>query len=362
MRARDRADERDRGADDRQGARQRARAARARHGARARRCSRSSSCASRTRRCPAAASSTSCRSRSRAGEVVALAGAMGAGPHRDAVGAVRLREAPASPATIRVDGSAVAICASPRAAIAAGLALVPEDRKAHGPRARRCRSPTTSRCPRSAGCRARHRRRRAGSSTARADARARARDQGAEPARRGRDAVRRQPAEGRDRQVARARAARAAARRADARRRRRREGRDLRAHRGARRARPRRRARVVAICPRSCASPTACSCCARAGSPASSPATRSPSSRSCSSPSASLSRGVRRMRFEKSSRPRARRARARPQRVGDGRRARRDVGVRSRCCPRPRGVFLTQGNLAHAARAELGAARRRPSA
>ncbi len=66
----------------------------------------------------------------RAGEVVALAGAMGSG--RTATlsalfGAARSEVT----GTIRVDGKDV-VLRSPRDAIAAGLALVPEDRKAHG--------------------------------------------------------------------------------------------------------------------------------------------------------------------------------------------------------------------------------------
>jgi len=65
-----------------------------------------------------------------AGEVVALAGAMGAGRTATLAalfGCARSRVT----GTIRVAGRAVTL-ASPRAAIAAGLALVPEDRKAAG--------------------------------------------------------------------------------------------------------------------------------------------------------------------------------------------------------------------------------------
>ncbi|HTR52868.1 MAG TPA: sugar ABC transporter ATP-binding protein, partial [Kofleriaceae bacterium] len=64
------------------------------------------------------------------GEVVALAGAMGAGRTATLSALFGVARSPVFGA-IRVDGKPVAI-RTPRDAIAAGLALVPEDRKAHG--------------------------------------------------------------------------------------------------------------------------------------------------------------------------------------------------------------------------------------
>jgi ABC-type sugar transport system ATPase subunit len=66
----------------------------------------------------------------RAGEVVALAGAMGSGRTATLSALFGVARSAVS-GTIRVDGVRVTID-SPRAAIAAGLALVPEDRKALG--------------------------------------------------------------------------------------------------------------------------------------------------------------------------------------------------------------------------------------
>jgi ABC-type sugar transport system ATPase subunit len=66
----------------------------------------------------------------RAGEVVALAGAMGAGRTATLSALFGIARSSVS-GTVRVDGVPVALT-SPRAAIAAGLALVPEDRKALG--------------------------------------------------------------------------------------------------------------------------------------------------------------------------------------------------------------------------------------
>jgi len=66
----------------------------------------------------------------RAGEVVALAGAMGAGRTATLSALFGVARAGAT-GTIRVDGRAVRI-AAPADAIAAGLAFVPEDRKAQG--------------------------------------------------------------------------------------------------------------------------------------------------------------------------------------------------------------------------------------
>jgi ABC-type sugar transport system ATPase subunit len=66
----------------------------------------------------------------RAGEVVALAGAMGSG-RTATLSALFGAARSASRGTVRVDGRDVTLD-SPRDAIAAGIAFVPEDRKAHG--------------------------------------------------------------------------------------------------------------------------------------------------------------------------------------------------------------------------------------
>ena len=227
--------------------------------------SRSQTGASRTRPTRGASSWTACPSTAHEGEVLGIAGLMGSG--RTALvsslfglarGAVSgtLRRAPAA--------RAAEPFRNPAEAIAAGLALVGEDRKRHGLVLERLRP----REPDAAHARplpargASRRPRRASASRRSRSSRSRSRPRRSRLV--ARQPLRRHAAEGRARQVAAGATARALPGRADARHRRRRQGRDPPRSSAASRGRGRRdRARLLR--PAGAARPlaTACSCCSQ---------------------------------------------------------------------------------------------------
>ena len=204
-------------------------------------------------------------------------------PHRDPRDAVRRQRRPRAAARSRSTASRSRIALAARRP-------PPRPRAGHrGPQGQGA-------APRGLDPRQRHaavaRRASRASASARRAGEARAAARRGAPARRplhrhragGRDALRRQPAEGGDRQVARHRPARAAARRADPRHRRRRQAGDLRADPRPRPPRAWPSSWSAPSCRSCCCSPTASWSCPRAAGPACSTAPRRARRRSCTSP------------------------------------------------------------------------------